>query len=297
MQRNQRYYLLFIFAIFLCYQTSSLLAQTGQSNVPAPGGINRPADPTAQFTPEQHERFNSALQLFRGERYTEAYGIFKPLFTQLSPGTPGQILVAKLTAESAINTGDRDFALETLKPIEAADANDWQAAGLLARVYAESGQKQQRDAEIVHLIDLHKRAVTPQIAQLQQILLERISTANGSLRIWYSLEPWGPYKTQTFCRVYDQTGQQVFRISLESGDFDQPLFAKQHPELAAQGMRLFTLDGYGQPQKQPNGNSTFTHMTFGFFNGQPSYDSIREKMVQIAEGKTGPMSKTERTTP
>jgi hypothetical protein len=206
-------------------------------------------------------------------------------------------LVAKLAAESAINTGDRQFALETLKPMEAADANDWQAAALLARVYAESGQKQQRDAEIAHLVDLHKRVASPQIAQLQQFLLERIPTGNGSMRIWYSLEPWGKYQTYIFSRIYDQSGQQIYHITLESADYDQPLFAKQHPDLAAQGIRLFSLDGWGEPQKLPDGGSSFTHATFGFFNGQPSYDDIRERMVQIAEGRSGPMSKTERTTP
>lgn len=167
---------------------------------------------------------------------------------------------------------------------------------MLARIYAETGQKQKRDAEIAHLVDLHKRAVSPQIARLQQFLLERIPTANGSIRIWYSLEPWGQYKTYIFSRVYDKTGQQILRITLESSDFDQPLFAKQHPDLAAQGVRLFSLDGYGQAQKLPNGGSTFTHMTFGFYNGQPAYDSIRERMIQIAEGQGKPVSKTETNT-
>jgi hypothetical protein len=268
-------------AAALCFATASLLAQS---------------DFTAQFTPAQHEKYNAALQLFQAERYAEAYPIFGTLLPQLQPGTAGHIQVAKLAAESAINTGDRSFALDSLKPLEAADANDWQAAGLLARVYAETGQKQQRDAEIAHLVDLHQRAVSPQIGKLQQFLLERIPIANGSIRIWYSLEPWGNYKTYIYSRVYDQTGQQVFRVSLESGDFDQPLFAKQHPDWAAKGMRLFSLDGYGQPQKTPNGGATFTHMTFGFFDGQPSYDIVRERIIQIAEGRVKPMSTTEKTT-
>jgi hypothetical protein len=307
MRRCNNYRLTILVATALCVATASLLAQPAPQPNPAPppgqgsasvsGGPNRQIASIAQFTPEQQEKYNAAVRLFQAERFADAYGIFQMLLQQLSPATPSQIQVAKLAAESAINAGDQNFALETLKPLEAADSNDWITASLLARVYAETGQKQQRDAEIAHLVDLHQRAISPQIAKQQVFLLERIPIANGSIRIWYSLVPWGNFKTYIFSRVYDQAGQQVFRISLESGDFDQPLFAKQHPDLAAQGMRLFSLDGYGQPQKQPNGGATFTHMTFGFYNGQPSYDIIRERIIQIAGGQVKPMSQTEQPAP
>ena len=66
---------------------------------------------------------------------------------------------------------------------------------------AETGDKQGRDAQLAHLVDLHKRAVSPQIAQMKQLLIERISITSGFIQVWYSLEPWGSYKTYLFCRV------------------------------------------------------------------------------------------------
>ena len=38
-------------------------------------------------------------------------------------------------------------------------------------------------------------------------------------------------------------------------------------------------------------------MTFGFFDGQPSYDVVRARMVQIAEGEGKPVSQRELSSP
>ncbi len=253
-------------------------------------------DPLAQLNAAQRTQYDSALQLFKTEHYSEALAAFRQILPQLLPGTPAQIQIAKFAAESAINAGDRDSALPLLKPIEAADVNDWQASSMLARVYAETGQRQLRDAELAHLVDLHTRAASPQIARMTQIVLERIPIdANRLIRVWYSLEPWGPYKIYLFARVYEPSGRQVLRLTLESSDFDQALFAQQHPDLAAKGTRCFSLDGYGPDQKLPNGPTTQTHFTFGLFDGQPSYDIGREQLINIANGKTKP--KTQRDVP
>ncbi len=53
------------------------------------------------------------------------------------------------------------------------------------------------------------------------------------------------------------------------------------------------MDGYGPDQKLPNGNTTQTHMLFGFFDGRPSYDVVRERILAIAEGRKTPLSRTD----
>jgi hypothetical protein len=250
------------------------------------------ADPLSQLNPDQRQVYDAAARQFSGERYADAFGAFKTLLEQLPPG-PTHLVISKYTAEAALNIGDYSFARKTLMPIHEADPNDWQAAAMLARLYAETGDKQGRDAQIAHLVDLHKRAVSPQIAQMKQFLIERISIPSGFIRAWYSLEPWGSYKTYLFCRVYNTAGEQILRIALESADFDQPQFAKEHPDLAAAGARRFSLDGYGQQEKMPDGTVRGTHMTYGFFDGQPAYDTIRQQIIEIANGARGATSKTE----
>jgi hypothetical protein len=91
-------------------------------------------------------------------------------------------------------------------------------------------------------------------------------------------------------RQINTAGEQILRI--ESADFDQPRFAKEHPDLAAAGARRFSLDGYGQEEKMPDGTLKGTHMTYGFFDGQPAYDTIRQQIIAIANGARVAMSKT-----
>jgi hypothetical protein len=250
-------------------------AATAKPQTPASG------NPLAQLSADQRQAYSVAAQQFSTEHYADALAGFKRLIAEL-PAGPTRVFVSKAAAEAALNVEDFSFAKNALEPIADADANDWQAAGMLARLYAETGDAKARDAELAHIVELHKRAASPQIAQMKQILLERISVPNGSVRIWYSLEPVGLNKTYLFCRVYDVGGAEIFHIALESADYDQPLFAQQHPDLAAAGMRRFSLDGYGVGLKHVDGDNQHTHATIGFYDGQPPYDSVRQQIIDVA---------------
>jgi Tetratricopeptide repeat len=255
-------------------------------------------DPLTGLTPAQKEAFAAAAKPFAAQHFAEALTQLKPLLAAAPEGSPAQILIAKYTAEAEIDTGDRDDAVALLKPIQAAFPNDWQARSLLARAYAEAGDKTQRDAELAAVVALHKANPDTPVGKATQILLEHDALTNGgSVSIWYSLEPWGRYKTYVYSRVFDKDGNQTLRVTLESSDFDQPMWAKNHADLAAKGERMFSMDGYGPDQKLPNGQITQSHMTFGFFDGQPPYDTTRERILKIAEGKQGPMSRMDSGSP
>lgn len=246
--------------------------------------------PLASLSVKQKTHFEVATTEFAAGDYAGALPQLRNLLKELQPGAPAQIVVAKYATESALNAGDREYAFSLLKPILAATPDDWQAQSLLVRAYAEMGQKVERDATLAHLMDLHKQGAYPQLNRMEQFLIERVPFKDGFLRIWYSFIPWGGYKTYMFARVYDSSGQQVLRVTLESSDFDQPQFAKEHPEMTAKGMRRFSLDGYGQDKKLDNGQTSQTHMTFGFYDGQPSYDTVRDRMVAIATKQVSPIS-------
>lgn len=79
-------------------------------------------------------------------------------------------------------------------------------------------------------------------------------------------------------------------MSVETNDSDQSLFASQHPKEASQGMRLFSLDGYANSGVDPAGHATQQHFTFALFSGEPSYDTVREKFIAIAQKKLIPLS-------
>ena len=216
---------------------------------------------------------------FAAGKYADALVIYKALLAT----HPQELVVAKLAAESEINTGEAKSALAHLQPIEASHPDDWQACALLARAYAETGDATHRDAEIARMADLHKRGVVPQ--RIDRYFLEKIHTNNKVVMIWHSLEPWGRYRVYDYARVYNSDGQLLSQLTLESSDFDQNLFAQQQPNEAAKGVRLFSIDGYSDGPVTANGQHTESHSTYDMVAGEPSYETVREAFIDIAAGK------------
>ena len=100
----------------------------------------------------------------------------------------------------------------------------------------------------------------------------------------------GVYKIYDLGRVVDASGKIFLRITIESSDGDQPLFAQEHPKEAERGMRAFTLDAYRESGLNSNGQRTQTHFTYQFYVGQPSYEDVRKAFLDIANGKAKPVS-------
>ena len=144
--------------------------------------------PVAALTQDEHSGFDQGGRAFAAKRYGEAYIAFRELLPRLPGGSPASLLVTKFAAESALDTRDRAFALPALQGIEASHPEDWHAACLLARAYAESGAGKQRDAEIARALNAHKRAGTPGNAA-RDFLLERIPLPNGSVDVLQAFEP------------------------------------------------------------------------------------------------------------
>jgi len=238
----------------------------------------------ARLGPQQKQQFDDAQKAFAVQHYADALVVFRRLLTEF----PGDTVLLKFASEAALNVGDSLFAVNELKTLEQANPDDWQAAALLTRACAESGETSCRDSGIAHLADLHNRGITP--AGMNVYIVERAKVGENTLLIRMSLEPWEYYRVYAQGQVINSGGNIFFRATLESNDTDQPRFAKEHPEEAARGVRLFSLDGYQETGLNSSGQRTQTHYTYKFYIGQPSYEVIREEFVKIASGKGVPMS-------
>jgi hypothetical protein len=232
----------------------------------------------------QRQQLDDAMAAFQAQRYAEALGILNDLRDR----HPRDPVLAKFASEASINTGDRAFAIATLTPLLQTDPSDWQAVGLLARACAESSDTACRDAQMSHMLDLHRQGLTP--AGVNDYPVEHIAVGANTLIVSRSLEPFGRYKIYALGKVSNPDGKLFLTITIESNDSDQPGFAKEHPKEAAQGMRLFSLDAYAETGLNQAGQRTQTHYTFQFFNGQPTYDVIRESFIKVAGGKASPLS-------
>ena len=238
------------------------------------------ADLLARLTPDQKSRFDSAARLFNSGDFTAALPQFRQLLTDL----PNDPILAKYTAEAALNTGDTTYALSLIAPILQTNLTDWQAHTLRARIAAQTNDAATRDSEIARIAALRQQGLIP--AALRQYPIERVKVGDRSLLIFQSLFPWGRYKVYNYAQLFDPTGKLDLRLTSESADFDQVQFAKDHPAEAARGDRLFSFDGYRDGGTNAQGQHTETQMLFGFVEKQPTYDQVRARFLQIASGES-----------
>lgn len=234
-----------------------------------------------RLSKNQQKMFLDLQKLFSAGNYDDALAGLRALLEQLPLNTPAKKAVAAMTAELALETGDRAYAISLLKPIEKQDGGDCSARTLLARAYAENGQPAERDAEIDALTALHKQAPESPAGKLDMFLLERHSLKNkGNLAIGYVLRPYSPHNTYLSAEIFDASGKQVLHIELDSDDGDQGFFKEEHPDRAAKGERRYSLDLF----KVSNGEAVLQqHALIQFFEGKPKYDTVRERILAIAE--------------
>jgi Tetratricopeptide repeat len=272
-------------ALFAVLSIISAAGAFGQANPGSPASQRESTqDLVTRLSAQQKQQFEDAGKSLSGQHYADALVIYKRLLTEL----PGDAVLSKFAGEAALNSGDASFALNIVKPLAQADPDDWQAAALLTRACAESGDTSCRDSGIAHMLDLHRRGITP--PGMKQYTVERLKAGVNILLIRMSLEPWGYYKVYALGQVLDGEGKIFLRATLESNDVEQAEFAQKHPEEASKGIRKFSLDSYLETGLNSQGQRTQTHYTYKFFIGQPSYEIVREEFVKIAAGKATPLS-------
>jgi hypothetical protein len=243
-----------------------------------------PAGSLGRLTKAQKTRFMKSQDMFLAARYADALEALRSLLTEVPQDTPAQSTLAERTAEAAIGAGERAYAISLLKPIEDRDGTDCPARTLLARAYAEDGQTTARDAEISALDNQHKQAPQSSIGKLDAFVLEQHSLAGGwSVSIAYFLRPSGPHNTHLLSEILDASGSLILRIELDSDDPDQVYYREKFPDLAAKGERRYSLDAISGPTL--NGGK-IEHELIQFFDGAPSYDTVRGRILDIAERST-----------
>jgi hypothetical protein len=156
---------------------------------------------------------------------------------------------------------------------------------LLLQAYAESGDRVHRDQQLAILRNYHDDGKHPIFAQIPSFLIETIPVGDKTVQAAEFYQPSGQFHFYYRFNVFDATGHMQSFFALESDDADQPLFAKQHPKQAAAGQRRFSLDGYSR-----TANGKVAQALYMFFNGQPSYDDVRNLVVKLVQEGKEPVS-------
>ena len=239
------------------------------------------SDTLADLSTENRALFDAVRDAAQQGRDADALTDGRRLLSALKPDSPLANFVAQITAGAAIETGETSYALTLLKPLAEAHPMDWHAAALLARAYAESGEKALRDQQIAHLLDLHKRAPDPDFAKLHIFPIQEIKLRSGYAVFLYPFEPLKPYNTYLVALIYTSDGKADYRLELGSEDADQAFFKPKKP-----GERRFSIDSYRK--NETNENLPETQALYGFVDGVFDYDRMRDLMVKAANGEKLP---------
>lgn len=205
----------------------------------------------------------------------------KALLPVLKPGTALADFVAKVTATSAADSGDTAYALELAKPLAEAHPEDWRAVTLMARIYAETGDKVDRDGQIGRVLALHEKGADPDFAKLHVFPIQKVKLNSGYALFLYPFKPLGRENSYLIALVYTSEGKQDYRIELESADVDQAFFKAKHP-----GERRFSIDTFRQASD--DGKFLGQQALHGFVDGVFDYDRMRDLMVKTANGEAIP---------
>jgi len=232
-------------------------------------------DPLGALSPESRALFDALRRAAQQNDDATTLETGKKLLPALTPGTPLRDFVTQLTAGSAVETGDTAYALTLLKPFTDAHRDDWRAASLLARVYAESGDKTSRDQQVAHVIALHQKTSDPAFAKLHAFPIQKVALHPGYAIFLYPFEPVGKFHTYLIALVYTGASKEDYRIELESDYVDQAFFKPKH-----RGERRFSIDTYRE--SDTDGKPGMTQALHGFVDGVFDYDAMRDRMVATA---------------
>ncbi len=232
---------------------------------------------SSTLTPEQRALFDEAGKEFNSGQFADAL----PKLRQLHDQVPANNTITKFTAEAAVNTGDFALASSLLGSILASDPDDPQALGIQAHLYGQQHEVEKRDAVLDHLQKLHDahQPVPP------TVIVEKDPIAGGGfVRICDYLEPWSRFHIVLLAEFYDSAGQRTHRVALESDDIDQVNFAREHPDQAATGVRIYSMDSYAETRNADGKVVGQVHGTLCpapgcFMTGRPTYEFFREAVL------------------
>lgn len=247
-----------------------------------PEHSQRQSDPLADLSLENRTLFDAFRDAAQTGRNADVVADGKKLLASIPSNSRLADFVTQITAESAVETGDTSYSLNLIKPLSEAHPDDWHAAALLTRVYAESGNSTLRDQQIASILALHKQTSDPNFARLHVFPIQKVKLQSGYAEFLYPFEPVKPHNAYLVALIYKSDEKQDYRLELDSEDVDQAFFKPKRS-----GERRFSIDSYRKNEN--NENWPESQALHGFVDGTFEYDRMRDLLVKAANGE--PLSK------
>jgi hypothetical protein len=139
-----------------------------------------------------------------------------------------------------------------------------------------------RDNERRELIEMWKAAKPEELKQQREFCRDQFQVNGKKVMAFEHFELKGARALRyVFSVLNESENGEDFRISLGSYETTVAVWRETTKPPPKPGERLFHLDGYFK------GGG---HATYGFYAPEPSYDTVRAKVIQILQGRDKPVS-------
>ena len=231
--------------------------------------IETPTNPEA----DAQAQVRAMREAFQAGKYAAALAAAR----QAIAASPENVFAHNIAGNSSLQL--KDYAGADAEFKRALELQPDEYHNLIGLMEADTlgGFASERDKEREHLLELSREGKLP-----KGVAYDFDTFDVGDKKVVVSECPklCGPYKFRYSFDVFDAQGTQVLRVALESADFDQPLWAKEHPAQAAAGGRMYSLDSYSN--KYENNSMTSTHDLLRFYRDgtEPSYAEVRQEAIE-----------------
>jgi tetratricopeptide (TPR) repeat protein len=190
---------------------------------------------------------------------------------------PGEAAVASYNAGQVRQLRwEYGAALEWFKRAEQTNPGDWRSAAKLVQVYQALGRTWDRDRERQKLFGLYQAGKVHSVEYCR----EQIQTGRSVVLAYEQLDLSGEWP-QRYRFVVADASAPGFRRVFSFGSNQETTWLAQLHGMVGSRQRLFHLDSYG-----PSGE----HQTFAFFTSEPSYEELKERVLQALQGTSRPLS-------
>jgi|GEM_PF-963217 len=174
--------------------------------------------------------------------------------------------------------GQFEAALACFQKAADLEPRDWRARERLVQLHQALGHTAQRDAEREALLKLRQAGLVDQ----DFFIREQWREGERSIVVVENFDLTGDWARRYEFQVFAPGLERPERvISLGSYAFTNAFAREKNPSAP----RLFHLDAYGADD---------SHETYGLFEGEPSYDNTRARVLAILHGELEPTSSTRR---
>ena len=228
----------------------------------------QPASPTPE------EQFSKAAAFMEKGQFADAV----PILEALAREYENEDVFWNLGL-SATEIHANDKALNAWLEYRKVAPNDWRGRAKLVQAYQATGDIKARDEERAELIRLWEKGEDAELKGESTFCREQIIEANRRVFVLEYFHPEGE-RMVIYSFQVRAPGAEDYRISL--GSYESTNKVGWESGARPRNVRLYHLDLY-RPK---------LHETYAFYEGQPSYETVRAAVISILAGESKAMSST-----